>query len=86
MKAFKQAFRFFAWGMLIGAVVATATMHLVVPAIHALPAAMCDCSELVESILSTVRNVQIGGLIAGGVAGLALWIVLRRTGKLKTPI
>jgi hypothetical protein len=86
MKTFKQAFRFFAWGMLLGALVATATLHLVVPALHALPTAMCDCSDLVESILSTVRTVQISGLVAGGVLGLILWIILRRTGKLKTPI
>ncbi len=86
MKTVKQAFRFLAWGMLFGALIATATLHLVVPMVHALPAAMCDCSELVEGILSTVRTIQLVGLGAGGLVGIALWVVLRRTGKLKTPI
>lgn len=86
MKTFLQAGRFFALGALIGSVVASLAAPALARTLHVRVASMCDCEELTNLIIETFWTVQGTGFVLGAILGLAFWTLLRRKGKLKTPL
>ncbi|MCB9603271.1 MAG: hypothetical protein H6722_12370 [Sandaracinus sp.] len=88
LRAMKQLGLFFFFGAPIGATITSFVAPWFIKAFHvpmSESSALCNCAELADNMLTSFWHAQIGGTIAGGVAGIALWVVLRRKGKLKGP-
>jgi len=86
VKTFRQSLRFLVIGGLIGAVLGSIIAPSIGRMLHVRAAAMCDCTELADKIITTFWAMQGGGLVVGAICGMALWVILRRKGKLTSPI
>ncbi|MBW2460534.1 MAG: hypothetical protein JRH11_02725 [Deltaproteobacteria bacterium] len=82
MKAFKQIILFFFGGALVGVAVGSVVAPKFVAFRTSNQGALCNCRDIAEEVTSAYIHSQLGGVVIGGLLGFALWVVLRRKGKL----
>lgn len=83
MKTVKQLLLFFFGGAPVGIAIGSALAPKFVEIGTGNEGALCNCRELAGQVADTYLRFQLGGLVLGGIAGLAVWVILRRKGKLQ---